>query len=148
MKLKVVLLVALFLAFSSVSFAQTKKTGTNSKTAVVPEFKGSVQTQKAAFKTFIIKNVGKRVSLKLTFGGEIEPYGYRSEFADPLFEVDNYMYFLICNDDKDTNAIWTDRCKALNWDNEKKTLNGVFKITEPNPKSMRTNRTFEIIPAK
>lgn len=148
MKLKIVLFVALLLAFSSANFAQTKKTKTNSKTAAVPEFKGSVQTQKAAFKAFIIKNIGKRVSLKLAFGDEIEPYGYRSELADPLFEVDNYRYFLICNDSKDANALWTDRCKALNWDNEKKTLNGVFKITEPDPKLMRTNRTFEIIPTK
>ncbi len=147
MKIKIILFVALLLAFNSINFAQTKNIRTRSKIAA-PEFKGSIEKQKAAFKTFIIKNVGKRVSLNLTFDGDIEPYGYRSEFADPLFEVDNYRYFLICGDGKTTNVIWTDRCKALNFDNEKKTLNGVFKITEPDPKLMRTNRTFNITPTK
>ena len=144
MKYKIFLLIALFAVFSSIGVAQKKK----AKTAAVPEFKGSIEKQKAGFKAFIIKNVGKRVSLDLTFGSDIEPYGYRSEFADPLFEVDNYRYFLICNDGEDANAIWTERCKKLNWDNEKKTLKGFFKITEPDPKMMRTNRTFEIIPTK
>lgn len=144
MKLKIVLLIVFLTAFGSLGSAQTKKP----KAAVAPEFKGSVQTQKAAFKAFIIKNVGKRVSLKLTFGDEIEPYGYRSELADPLFEVDNYRYFLVCKDAETTNVIWTERCKALNWDNEKKTLTGFFKIAEPDPKLMRTNRTFELTPTK
>lgn len=148
MKLKIILFLALLLAFSSINFAQTKKPKIKSKVAAVPEFKGSIENRKAAFKAFIIKNVGRRVSLNLTFDGDIEPYGYRSEFADPLFEVDNYRYFLICNDGETADAIWTDRCKALNWNNEKKTLSGIFKITEPDPKMMRTNRTFEIKPTK
>jgi hypothetical protein len=93
MKLKIFLLVALLLTFSSFNFAQTKKTKIPAEDAAAAEFKGSVQKQKAAFKSFIIKNVGKRVSLALKFDGDIEPYGYRSEFADPLFEVDNYRYF-------------------------------------------------------
>jgi len=147
MKLKIILFIAILAAFSTFGFAQKKKSKTVSKTTVA-EFKGSVQSQKAAFKAFIIKNVGKRVSLDLKFDGDIEPYGYRSEFADPLFEVDNYRYFLICNDLEDANKPWTQRCKALNWNDRKKTLNGIFKITEPDPKMMRTNRTFEIIPAK
>ena len=148
MKIKFILLVTLLLAFSAVNFAQTKKTKATIKQTAVPEFKGSVQTQRAAFKAFIIKNIGNRASLNLTFGDEIEPYGYRSEFADPLFEVDNYIYFLVCNDGETTNVVWTDRCKALNWNNEKKTLKGVFKITEPDPKMMRTNRTFYLTPTK
>ena len=146
MKLKIILFIALLLTFSTVNFSQTKKAKVTTIQTAVPEFKGAVQTQKAAFKAFIIKNVGKRVSLNLTFGDEIEPYGYRSEFADPLFEVDNYRYFLICNDGKTEDVPWDQRCKKINWDNEKKTLNGIFKITEPDPKMMRTNRTFETIP--
>lgn len=146
MKLKIILLIALLAAFSTNGLAQKTKPKTASKTSV-PEFKGSPNTQKAAFKSFIIKNVGKRVSLDLSFGDD-PPYGYRSEYADPIFEVDNYRYFLICNDPDDANKPWTERCKALNWNDEKKTLRGIFKITEPNPKLMRTNRTFEIIPAK
>lgn len=146
MKLKIVLFIALLAAFGINGFAQKKKAKTVSKPAV-PEFKGSPNTQKAAFKSFIIKNVGKRVSLDLSFGDD-PPYGYRSEFADPVFNVDNYIYFLICNDPEDANKPWTERCKALNWNDAKKTLNGIFKITEPNPRLMRTNRTFEIIPAK
>lgn len=148
MKLKIFLLVTLLSMFSSLNFAQTKKPKTPAKSVAAAEFKGSVETQKAAFKAFIIKNVGKRVSLKLMFGEEIEPYGYRSELADPLFEVDNYRYFLICKEAETTNVIWTERCKALNWDNEKKTLTGFFKIAEPDPKLMRTNRTFELTPTK
>lgn len=149
MKLKIILLVALLFAFSAVNFAQTKKTKTATKqTTSTAAFKGSINAQKAAFKAFIIKNVGKTVSLDLKFDGDIEPYGYRSEFADPIFEVDNYRYFLICNDGEDANAAWTDRCKKLNWDNENKTLKGTFKITEPDPKNMRTNRTFEITPVE
>ena len=148
MKLKIILFIALLSAFGSINFAQTKNAKTNSKIAAASEFKGSIEKQKAAFKAFIIKNVGKRVSLDVTFDGDIEPYGYRSELADPLFEVDNYRYFLICKDSKTTDVVWWDRCKALNWDNENKTLNGFFKITEPDPKTMRTNRTFEITPTK
>lgn len=144
MKIKILLLaaiVAIVAASGSISFAQTKKTKT-----ITPEFKGSPQTQKKAFKAFIIKNVGKRVSLKLSFGEDI-PYGYRSDLADPLFEVDNYRYFLICND-KEANVEWESRCKKLNWNTENKTMSGFFKITEPDPKMMRTNRTFHITPTK
>ena len=147
MKLKIILFIAILAAFTTIGFAQKKKAKIVSKTTIT-EFKGSVQAQKAAFKALIIKNVGKRVSLDLKFDGDIEPYGYRSEFADPIFEVDNYRYFLICKDPEDANKPWTQRCKAINWNDEKKTLNGIFKITEPDPKMMRTNRTFEIIPAK
>ena len=142
MKIKFILLIAIIAAFGSIGFAQTKKP----KTAVAPSFKGSPQTQKKAFKAFIIKNVGKRVSLKLSFGEDI-PYGYRSEFADPLFEVDNYLYFLVCND-KAANAEWTNRCGKLNWNAADKIITGFFKITEPDPKRMRTNRTFHITPTK
>jgi hypothetical protein len=143
MKLKIILLIALITAFGSIGFAQTKKTKT-----ITPKFSGSVQTRKKEFKAFIIKNVGRRISLNLTFDGDIEPYGYRSEFADPLFEVDNYRYFLICKDRQTLNVPWTDRCKKINWNAENKIISGFFKITEPDPKMMRTNRTFNLTPTR
>jgi hypothetical protein len=83
MKTKFVLLITLFLLFSSIGSVQAKK----SKTAVAPKFTGSPEKQKAAFKSFIIKNIGKRVYLKLTFSEE-EPHAYRSEVGDPVFSVD------------------------------------------------------------
>jgi hypothetical protein len=139
MKLKIVLLIALIVAFSSPGLAQAKKT----MTAKAPEFVGSPETRKAAFKSFIIKNVGKRVYLKLKFGEDI-PYGYRSDMADPVFGVDNFSYFLNCGEEM--NAEWTTRCRKLNWDANSKTITGYFKITEPDPKLMRTNRTFHLTP--
>lgn len=141
LKHKIVLLVALLLAFTSVGFAQTRKT----RSAVVPEFVGSPETQKAAFKSFIIKNVGKRVSLKLKFGEDI-PYGYKSDQADPVFSVDNFSYFLDCGEEM--TGDWTNRCKKLNWDADSKTIIGLFKVTEPAPRVMRTNRTFHLTPTK
>ena len=144
MKLKIILLIAIIAALASLGLAQTKK----SKTTAAPKFTGSVKTQGKAFKAFIIKNVGKRVSLKLTFDGEDIPYGYRSGFADPVFSVDNYSYFLICGDEENANVEWTSRCEKINWNADKKTITGFFKIAEPSPKMMRTNRTFNLTPTK
>ena len=148
MKLKIVLLIALFAAFVSVNIAQTKKSKTKPKAAATAEFVGSPQTDKAAFKSFIIKNIGKKVSLKLTFDGEDIPYGYRSEFADPLFNVDNYTYFFACGDGDTTNIIWEERCRKINWNAEDKTVIGFFRVTESNPRLMRTNRSFTLMPTK
>ena len=142
MKRKIVLLIALFLALSSTGFAQAKRT----KTAVAPKFIGSPEKQKAAFKSFIIRNIGKRVFLKLTFS-EDEPHAYRSEFGEPVFSVDRFSYFFMCSE-KEPNAEWTTRCKELNWDAASRTITGHFKITEPDPKVMRTNRTFYLTPTK
>jgi len=143
MKYKITLLVALIAAFGLTGAAQKRIT----KAAVAPTYQGSPQTDKKAFKAFIIKNVGKRVYLKLTFAEEDVPYGYREENGDPVFSVDNYSYFPIC-DDKEANAEWTARCKKLNWNADSRTLTGYFKVTEPDPKVMRTNRTFHLTPTK
>lgn len=142
MKLKVLLLVALFLSFNSISFAQAKK----GKTVAAPKFTGSPEKQKAAFKSFIIKNIGKRVYLKLTFG-EGEPHAYRSEFGDPVFSVDRFSYSFECGDNV-ADTEWTARCKGLNWDAANRTVTGYFRVTEPDPKVMRTNRSFYLKPAK
>jgi hypothetical protein len=142
MKIKIVLLITLILAFSSVSFVQA----TTSKTAIVPRFTGTPEKQKAAFKSFIIKNVGKRVYLKLTFSEE-EPHAYRSEFGDPVFSVDRFTYSFVCGE-KEPDTEWTTRCKGLNWDAANRTVTGYFRVTEPDPKVMRTNRSFYLTPTK
>lgn len=142
MKFKVVLLIALLAAFGSHGFAQTKK----AKVATVPAYSGSPQTDKTTFKSFIIKNIGRRVSLKLTFDDEDIPYGYKSNLADPFFGVDNFSYFFDCGEDMD--ADWTTRCKKINWNANDKTVVGFFKITEPAPRTMRTNRSFTLTPSK
>jgi hypothetical protein len=142
MKLKIVLLISLFLTLNSIGFAQSK----NKKTAVAPKFIGAPEKQKAAFKSFIIRNVGKRAYLKLTFS-EDEPHAYRSEFGDPVFSVDRFTYSFECGDNG-PEAEWTTRCKGLNWDAAKRTIAGYFKITEPDPKVMRTNRSFYLAPTK
>ena len=142
MKREIVLLVALFLALNSIGLAQAKRT----KTAVAPNFTGSPEKQKATFKSFIIRNIGKRVFLKLTFS-EDEPHAYRSEFGDPVFSVDRFSYFFLCGE-KEPNTEWTTRCKKLNWDAANRTITGYFKITEPDPKVMRTNRSFYLMPTK
>ena len=141
MKIKILLLVVLFLAFGSTGTAQAKR----NRTGVAPKFTGAPEKQKAAFKSFIIKNIGKRVFLKLTFSEE-EPHAYRSEFGDPVFSVDRFTYSFECNDE--ANAEWTTRCKKLNWDAAGRTVTGYFKITEPDPKVMRTNRSFYLTPMK
>ncbi len=142
MKHKIVLLIALFVAFGSIGLVQAKKT----RTAVAPKFIGSPETPKKAFKPFIIKNIGKRVYLKLTFS-EGEPHAYRSEFGDPVFSVDRFTYSFECGE-KEPNTEWTTRCKKLNWDAASRTITGYFKITEPDPKVMRTNRSFYLAPTK
>jgi hypothetical protein len=142
MKIKIVLLVALLFAFDSIGFIQAKTT----RTAIAPKFIGSPEKQKAAFKSFIIKNVGKRVYLKLTFS-EDEPHAYRSEFGDPVFSVDRFTYSFECGE-KEPNTEWTTRCKKLNWDAANRTITGYFKVTEPDPKVMRTNRSFYLTPTK
>lgn len=142
MKRKIALLIALFLTCSSMGFAQARK----NKTAVAPKFTGSPEKQKAAFKAFIIRNVGKRVYLKLSFS-EGEPHPYRSQYGDPVFGVDRFTYSFECGDNlPDTE--WTDRCKGLNWDAAGRTVTGYFKVTEPDPKLMRTNRSFYLKPVK
>jgi hypothetical protein len=142
MRIKIVLLVALFFAFSSIGLVQAKTT----KPAVKPKFIGSPEKQKAAFKSFIIKNVGRRVYLKLTFS-EGEPHPYRSEYGDPVFSVDRFTYSFVCGEnDQDTE--WTVRCKGFNWDAAKRTITGYFRVTEPDPKVMRTNRSFYLTPTK
>lgn len=142
MRHKTVLLFVLFLAFNSTSFVQAKK----NKTAVAPKFTGAPEKQKAAFKSFIIKNGGKRVYLKLTFSKD-EPHAYRSEFGDPVFGVDRFSYFFVCGENE-PNTEWTTRCKGLNWDAASRTIAGYFKVTEPDPKLMRTNRSFYLTPTK
>ncbi len=142
MKHKNVLLVVLFLAFTSTGFVQAKKT----KTAATPKFIGAPEKQKAAFKSFIIKNVGKRVYLKLTFSSD-EPRAFRSEYGDPVFSVDRFTYSFECGDNE-PNTIWTARCQGLNWDAANRTITGHFKVTEPDPKVMRTNRSFYLAPTK
>jgi hypothetical protein len=141
MKIKLVLLTALFLAFNLAGLAQAKR-----KTAAAPRFSGSPEKQKAAFKSFIVKNVGKRVYLKLTFSDD-EPHPYRSEFGDPVFSVDRFTYSFECGDNE-PNTEWTARCKALNWDPARRTIAGYFKVTEPDPKLMRTNRSFYLTPTR
>jgi hypothetical protein len=142
LKHEIVLLVALFLVFNSIGFVRAQK----SMTAAAPQFTGSPEEQKAAFKSFIIKNVGKRVYLKLTFG-EGEPHAFRSEFGDPVFSVDRFSYSFECGENE-PNAEWATRCKALNWDAAGRTITGYFKVTEPDPKLMRTNRSFYLTPTK
>lgn len=140
MRCKIVLLVVLFLAFNSIGFAQAKRTGAG----VVPKFTGAPEKQKAAFKAFIIRNVGKRVYLKLTFS-EDEPHAFRSQFGDPVFSVDRFSYSFECGDNEPETE-WTSRCKGLNWDSAGRTITGYFKVTEPDPKLMRTNRSFYLTP--
>lgn len=140
MKIKIVLLVVLLLAFNSIGFAQSKKT----RTAVAPKFTGAPERQKAAFKSFVIKNIGKRAFLKLTFS-EGEPHAYRSQFGDPVFSVDRFTYSFECGDNE-PDTEWTARCKGLNWDSASRTVSGYFKVTEPDPKLMRTNRSFYLAP--
>jgi hypothetical protein len=142
MKIKFVLLITLILAFSSIGFVQAK----TPKPAVAPKFTGAPEKRKAAFKSFIIKNVGKRVYLKLTFS-EDEPHAYRSEFGDPVFSVDRFTYSFVCGE-KEPNTEWTTRCKGLNWDAANRTITGYFRVTEPDPKVMRTNRSFYLTPTK
>jgi hypothetical protein len=142
MKIKIVLLVALLLAFNSIGFGQQKIV----KPVVAPKFTGTPEKRKAAFKSFIIKNIGKRVFLKLTFS-EDEPHAYRSEYGDPVFSVDRFTYSFVCGE-KEPNTEWTTRCKGLNWDAANRTVTGYFKITEPDPKVMRTNRSFYLTPTK
>jgi hypothetical protein len=142
MKIKFVLLMTLILAFSSIGFVQAKTT----RPAVAPKFTGTPEKQKAAFKAFIIKNVGKRVYLKLKFS-EDEPHAYRSEFGDPVFSVDKFTYSFECGDNG-PDAEWMTRCKGLNWDAANRTVTGYFKVTEPDPKVMRTNRSFYLTPTK
>jgi hypothetical protein len=139
MKIKIVLLITLLLAFGSISFAQAKK----NKKSVTPTFAGSPD---AKFKAFAVKNVGKRVSLKITFTEDTMPYGYRSDQADPVFGVDSASFFLECKEKM--TGDWTKRCKALNWNDADKTFSGFFKITEPDPKLFRTNRMFYLTPTK
>jgi hypothetical protein len=115
--------------------------------AATPSFTGSLATKGKEFKAFVIKNIGKRVSLKLTFSEDNMPYGYRDGNADPVFSVDNYSYFPICGDKK-ADTEWTNRCRKLNWNAASKTISGFFKITEPDPKMMRTNRMFNLTPTK
>lgn len=97
-------------------------------------------------KSFIIKNIGKRVYLKLTFSGD-EPHAFRSQFGDPVFSVDRFTYSFECGDNE-PEVEWTTRCKGLNWDAASRTISGHFKITEPDPKVMRTNRSFYLTPVK
>jgi hypothetical protein len=141
MKIKLILLTALFLALNLTGFARVK-----TKTAAAPRFSGSPEKQKAAFKSFIIKNVGKRVYLKLTFS-EGEPHPYRSEFGDPVFSVDRFTYSFVCGE-QEPNTEWTARCKTLSWDPASRTVTGYFRVTEPDPKLMRTNRSFYLTPTK
>jgi hypothetical protein len=141
-KRKIVLLVALFSALSSIGFAQAKRT----KTAVAPNFTGSPEKQKAAFKSFIIRNIGKRVFLKLTFSAD-EPHAYRSEYGDPVFSVDSFAYFFMCGDNE-AEVVWTARCMKLNWNAATRTITGYFKVTEPEPKLYQTNRQFLLTPTR
>jgi hypothetical protein len=139
---KIVLLVALFLALNLTGFVQATRTNP----AAAPKFIGWPEKQKAAFKSFIIKNVGKRVYLKLTFSAN-EPHAFRSEFADPVFSVDRFTYSFECGGNEPETE-WTTRCKGLNWDAASRTISGYFKVTEPDPKLMRTNRSFYLTPTK
>ena len=140
MKHKIVLLVALMVVLTSIGFVQAQK----SAAVDAPQFSGSPEKQKAAFKSFIITNVGKRVYLKMAFSAE-EPHAFRSEVGDPVFAVDNFTYSFLCGENEPTTE-WTTRCKGLNWDAASRTISGYFKVTEPDPKVMRTNRSFYLTP--
>jgi hypothetical protein len=142
LKTKFVLLVALCLVFSSIGLAQTKR----SRQAGTPKFIGAPEKQKAAFKSFIIKNVGRRVYLKMTFSAD-EPHAFRSEYGDPVFSVDRFTYSFECRDNE-ANTAWTARCGGLNWSAAGRTISGYFNVTEPDPKQMRTNRSFYLTPAQ
>lgn len=137
-----VFFLAMFVAFagSTEVAAQTSR-----GKAAAPTFTGSIAAKGKEFKAFIIKNIGKRVSLKLTFGEDI-PYGYKDQNADPFFSVDNFSYFFDCGEEM--TAEWTTRCEKLNWNETAKSITGFFKVTEPKPKVMRTNRSFDLLPTK
>lgn len=141
-KTALVLALVAFVGFGGVALAQQKR----GKTKAAPRFVGSLNMRDATFITFINKNVGKRVYLKITFEADKEPYGYKDENADPFFSAGNYNYFLKCGEE--TNAPWTERCRALNYDRATKTFSGYFIVTEPKPESMKTNRMFELTPTK
>lgn len=110
-----------------------------------PRFVGSLPERTATFVSFIDKNVGsaKPVYLKITF--DEEPYGYKDENADPFFEAGNYSYYFQCGEEE--NAVWTKRCRILNYNPATKTISGYFFVTEPDPKTMRTNRLFVLTSA-
>lgn len=112
------------------------------KPSPVSRFSGSPETQSKAFNRFIVQNVGRRVYLELTF--EEAPSGYKSEVADPFFNAGNYRYFVDCGEP--TETAWTTRCESLGWNAARKSFAGYFVVTEPDPRRMRTNRTFTIKP--
>ena len=119
--------------------AQTNKKGS-------AKFVGSISRTPTKFNNLMSKNVGKRVYLKITFDADQEPIGYKDGSADPFFSVGEYSYFLECGEEM--NAIWTERCKVLDYNQSSRTLTGYFNVSEPDPKNLRTNRMFNLTPAK
>lgn len=117
--------------------AQTKQKGS-------ARFVGLVSNTPTKFNNLMSKNIGKRVYLKVTF--DEEPFGYKDGSADPFFSVAEYSYFLECGEEM--NAVWTERCKVLDYDQSTRTLTGYFNVTEPKPGSLKTNRMFTLTPVK
>ena len=141
MKFQYLLCLAFLLAVAMPGITQAKV----SRTRQVPAFVGSPAKDKAAFKSFIIKNIGKKVHLKLTFDSD-EPHAVKSEYGDPGFNVEKFTYGFVCGGK--VEALWTNRCKGFTWDPATRTISGDFRVTEPNPRSLRTNRHFDLMPSK
>ena len=110
----------------------------------VPSYAGAPNTDEARFQKFIIGHLNQRVHLQLNFGAE-EMVGYKSGDADPFLAL-RYTYFFDCLEKQ--AGIWTARCAALHFDPATNSLSGYFYVTEPRPRTMRTNRSFTLKPVK
>ena len=137
---KLLMFAGLLLIFCAGDLTAQKQQKTSAK------FVGVISKTPTKFNNLMAKNVGKRVYLKISFDADDEPIGYKDGQADPFFSVAEYSYFLECGEEM--NAIWTERCKVLDYDQTKRTLTGYFKVGEPNPNTLKTNRMFTLTPVK
>ncbi len=131
------------LVITAGTFNQTFAQNKSKKNQTIQKYEGSPVEDSVVFKKFIIENINKKVYLSLTFKDE-DVYGYKSGNADPIFNVDNYSYWFKCGEEM--TAMWTERCSNIKRSEDNNNIYGYFMVKEPQPKIMRTNRTFDLIP--
>jgi hypothetical protein len=132
----------IFLGFSTFGFGQQGN----------KRYSGTPATD-TKFISFIMKNVGKLVTLNLSISnGEMISEGYKG--VQPMFDGKktsgiDYSFFLECPNDVNLTPI--EECKAATWvenDNGGGTLSGNFKVSRIIKTSMRNYRAVFLIPVR
>lgn len=131
-----------------------------------PEFSGAGDSLELI--SFVEKNVGSVVNLKLNLQESVPIYGYRNNRDTPFFSGGaaknlSYAYFIDCNG---TGTNWdgqsTDRCDGVRWDAGETradgasdgVLSGYFKILEIRgdnmtaPNASAKNRNVQLLPVR